>query len=92
MVFKPFKPPFIRNTLSATPTLTEKHDRPSKKPRVRKEDAASDATSQRPTIPVVARKPLVQVKNVGKDTFSEAVNEPTAKDDTSDERYFIALW
>ncbi|KAI9932138.1 hypothetical protein ASPWEDRAFT_132651 [Aspergillus wentii DTO 134E9] len=88
MVFKPFKPPLIRNTLyntaqkASAPTAdTDNQGPPAKKQRRDEEQTDPDL----PARSNGARKPLVQVKNCG-----EVSND--SKDDSSDEKYFNVLW
>lgn len=90
MVFKPFKPPLIRKTPQPSTEPTEDRDYSAKKPRLHNEDA-SDAISQGPKLPLGTRKPLAQVKNIGKEAAAETAPETTSND-VHDERYFDALW
>ncbi|KAA8651567.1 hypothetical protein EYZ11_006541 [Aspergillus tanneri] len=82
MVFKPFKPPLIRKpSLPATSTsipsknLPESDVPPAKKQRVNPECATDD------------RKPLVQVKNIGRMSDDKSNGA-----DATGEKYFNVLW
>jgi DNA repair and recombination protein RAD54B len=89
MVFKPFKPPLIRKPEQLTET-TDANDHPAKKPRLGKDEATSEPHS-RPT-PTLGRKPLLQVRNIGKDSTAKTTNGASNKEDASFERFFNALW
>lgn len=89
MVFKPFKPPLIRNSEQLI-EATDANDYPAKKPRLVKDEATSEPQS-RPT-PTLGRKPLLQVKNISKDSTAKATNGTLNKEDASFERFFNALW
>ncbi|CAL5866960.1 uncharacterized protein PFLUO_LOCUS1172 [Penicillium psychrofluorescens] len=84
MVFKPFKPPLIR-----TATEASDHEPLAKKPRLHKEDAA-EAASQRAKPASGPRKPLLQVKNIGKDGTDST--DLASRHGAPGERYFNALW
>ncbi|KAJ5359178.1 DNA repair and recombination protein [Penicillium cataractarum] len=90
MVFKPFKPPLIRKPEQSTETA-DANDHPTKKPRLVKDEATSE-TQTRPTPTLGSRKPLLQVRNIGKDSTAKEINESVAKEDASFERFFNVLW
>ncbi|KAJ6160419.1 hypothetical protein N7470_003815 [Penicillium chermesinum] len=81
MVFKPFKPPLIRKQESSTV-----EDPPAKKPRLDNTAASEEARSPR------GRKPLLQVRNVGKDSAPNAASAAEPISLVGDERFFNALW
>ena len=89
MVFKPFKPPLIRKPEQLTET-TDADNHPSKKPRLTKDEATSEPQS-RPT-DTLARKPLLQVKNISKDSTAKTAGGTLTKEDASFERFFNVLW
>lgn len=90
MVFKPFKPPLIRKPENLTDTI-DANDHPAKKPRLVKEETTS-VPQTRPTPTLSSRKPLLQVRNIGKDSATKTTNGPISKEDASFERFFNALW
>jgi hypothetical protein len=89
MVFKPFKPPLIRKPEQLT-EATDANDHLAKKPRLVKDEATSEP-QPRPTS-TLGRKPLLQVKNIGKGSTPNTTNGSVNKEDASFERFFNALW
>ncbi|KAJ6111134.1 DNA repair and recombination protein [Penicillium sp. IBT 16267x] len=87
MVFKPFKPPLIRKPETTEPA--QEKDTSSKAP-VQQEDAAPGPET-RPT-PSGVRKPLHQVRNVGKESGGKVTPATAAVKLVGDERFFNALW
>ncbi|KAJ5648969.1 DNA repair and recombination protein [Penicillium longicatenatum] len=87
MVFKPFKPPLIRKPETTQPA--QEHN-PSSKAPVQQEDA-TPGTETRPR-PSAVRKPLHQVRNVGKESVGKVTPTPEALKLVGDERFFNALW
>ncbi|KAJ5991833.1 DNA repair and recombination protein [Penicillium sp. IBT 35674x] len=87
MVFKPFKPPLIRKPETTQPA--QEQDTSSKAP-VHQEDAAPGPET-RPT-PSGVRKPLHQVRNVGKESGEKVTPAPEAIKLVGDEKFFNALW
>lgn len=87
MVFKPFKPPLIRKPETAQPAQEQDA---SSKVLLQQEDAAPEPKT-RPT-PSGVRKPLHQVRNVGKESGEKVtpVTEPIKL--VGDEKFFNALW
>ena len=80
----------IRKPENLTDTV-DVNDHPAKKPRLAKEEATSVPQS-RPTPTLGSRKPLLQVRNIGKDAAPKATNGSVSKEDASFERFFNALW
>ncbi|KAJ5099919.1 DNA repair and recombination protein [Penicillium argentinense] len=90
MVFKPFKPPLIRKPEHATEKPAgEDQEHPAKKPRLQKDDSVIELET-RPG--AASRKPLLQVKNVGKDSAVKPTPAIISKEDATFERFFNALW
>jgi hypothetical protein len=87
MVFKPFKPPLIRKPETTQPA---REHGPSSKAPVQQEDA-TPGTETRPR-PSAVRKPLHQVRNVGKESVEKVTPTPEALKLVGDERFFKALW
>ncbi len=90
MVFKPFKPPLIRKPDQSTET-TDTNAHPAKKPRLVKDEATPEPQT-RPTPTPGSRKPLLQVRNIGKDSTVKATNGFATKQDATFERFFNVLW
>ena len=86
MVFKPFKPPLIRKP--ETTESSQEKDTSSKAPQ--QEDSAP-GTETRST-PSGVRKPLHQVRNVGKESGGQVTPAPEAIKLVGDEKFFNALW
>ncbi|KAJ5614732.1 DNA repair and recombination protein [Penicillium herquei] len=89
MVFKPFKPPLIRKPESTENVKDQ--DPPTKKPRLEKEEPTPSTKSQ-PTSAVGARRPLLQVRNVGKESGEKVTPTTQAISLVGDERFFNVLW
>ncbi|KAJ5091177.1 hypothetical protein NUU61_006047 [Penicillium alfredii] len=88
MVFKPFKPPLIKKP-SQPSNGNGEQDHPAKKPRLHKDDPAPDVET-RPAIG--NRKPLLQVRNRGKETTTNSTSELPSRNVVPGERYFNVLW
>ncbi|KAJ5259301.1 DNA repair and recombination protein [Penicillium angulare] len=89
MVFKPFKPPLIRKPQAEG--ATEDQDSSTLKPNSQKEEQTS--TSGTGTTPALgARKPLLQVRNVGKDSGAQATPGSQPIRLVGDERFYNVLW
>ncbi|CAG8425657.1 unnamed protein product [Penicillium salamii] len=87
MVFKPFKPPLMRNNVSNPIEITDEPSPPAKKPRLDNEPAPVAQST-----PLANRKPLLQVSNRGAETTKQESSDGQPKDDKSDEKYFNVLW
>lgn len=87
MVFKPFKPPLMRNSVSNPIDISDEPARPTKKPRLDDEPAPVVQST-----PPVNRKPLLQVNNRGVETPKQEPLSGQTKGDPSDEKYFNVLW
>lgn len=90
MVFKPFKPPLMRNSVSNPIEITDEPERPAKKARIEDEDSAGVPSTN--STPLGNRKPLLQVGNREVKNTKEVSAAELHKDGTSDERYFNVLW
>ncbi|KAJ5088591.1 DNA repair and recombination protein [Penicillium angulare] len=89
MVFKPFKPPLIRKPQAEG--ATEDKESSTIKPNSQKEEQTS--TSGTATTPALgARKPLLQVRNVGKDSGAQATPGSQPIRLVGDERFYNVLW
>ncbi|KAJ5912392.1 DNA repair and recombination protein [Penicillium tannophilum] len=87
MVFKPFKSPLIRKPETTQPAQEQDT---SSKAHVHQEGAAPGPET-RPT-PSGVRKPLHQVRNVGKESGEKVTPAPEAIKLVGDEKFFNALW
>ncbi|KAJ5362032.1 hypothetical protein N7541_002876 [Penicillium brevicompactum] len=87
MVFKPFKPPLMRNSVSNPIEITDEPSRPAKKPRL-----DDEPTTVAQSTPPANRKPLLQVNNRGAESIKQESLSGQSKDETSDEKYFNVLW
>lgn len=87
MVFKPFKSPLIRKPETTQPAHEQDT---SSKAHVHQEGAAPGPET-RPT-PSGVRKPLHQVRNVGKESGERVTPAPEVIKLVGDEKFFNALW
>ncbi|KAJ5167419.1 DNA repair and recombination protein [Penicillium canariense] len=90
MVFKPFRPPLIGKPQTLDET-TDASGHPAKKPRLVKDEATPEDLT-RPAATLGSRKPLLQVRNVGKESLAKATSGSISKEDTTFERFFNVLW
>ncbi|KAJ5682864.1 DsDNA-dependent ATPase (Rad54b) [Penicillium macrosclerotiorum] len=70
---------------------TESNDHPAKKPRLLKDEIGPEDQT-RPTPLPGSRKPLLQVRNIGKDSAAKAAGGVVSKEEASFERFFNVLW
>ncbi|RJE24401.1 hypothetical protein PHISCL_03255 [Aspergillus sclerotialis] len=85
MVFKPFKPPLIRKSQSVPTADTTDKAPPAKKQRLSNDGDQIPGTRQI-TEANGERKPLLQLRNASN------VDENTANDTGTEEKYYNALW
>lgn len=90
MVFKPFKPPLMSKPQSSAETKDE-DDHSTKKPRLEKNELAP-APDTRLTPTLGTRKPLVQVRNNGKESTGKKKGGFASNRSAGNERYFNVLW
>ncbi|KAJ5901548.1 DNA repair and recombination protein [Penicillium taxi] len=89
MVLKPFKPLSIKRPTSAEVIDVDKY--PAKKPRLQEDEPVVTDVKTRPALG--ARKPLIQVRNISKESTAKPASKASIPQNfVGDERFFNALW